>query len=73
MIKPPPIQEPWRLDAQGRLASPAWVLWFQDLISSQQLLDQFDSGLMLQSTIEETSETLNTNANDVEMLVWMSF
>lgn len=33
MIKPPPIQEPWRMDTTGRLNSPAWLVWLQSIVS----------------------------------------
>jgi hypothetical protein len=31
---PAPIQESWRMDQQGRLVSPIWIQWFQNLSGS---------------------------------------
>ena len=30
-MRPPPIQEPWRVDERGRLVSTPWILWLQEL------------------------------------------
>lgn len=32
-LTPPPLREPWLLDAVGRLTSSAWAQWFQRLVS----------------------------------------
>jgi hypothetical protein len=32
-LTPPPLREPWLLDAVGRLKSSAWSQWFQRLVS----------------------------------------
>lgn len=36
-LSPPPIKEIWKLDASGRLASPAWILWLKNVTSDQSL------------------------------------
>ena len=69
---PPPIQEPWKLDQQGRLISPAWVLWLRSLSDSGSVADLFSDNLPLQST-ESTStiqpETASSeSATQIEML-----
>lgn len=32
-MRPPPIQEPWKIDERGRLVSTAWILWLQEISS----------------------------------------
>lgn len=30
-MRPPPIQEPWKIDERGRLVSTPWILWLQEV------------------------------------------
>lgn len=68
MIKPPPIQEPWRLDQNGKLFSSAWVLWLQDLVNSAQMDELFTGSLLSQSTNMLSTETSSTN-DDLEQQI----
>lgn len=70
-IKPPPIREPWKLDQTGRLVSPAWVLWLQDLVNAAQAEDMFSDSLTLQTTISSSSEdpqASSESSTEIQML-----
>lgn len=56
-VSPPPIREPWALDANGKLISIPWILWLQQLANFGQVEDQFSNVLTLVSTAEATSHT----------------
>lgn len=67
MIKPPPIQEPWIVDQMGRLASPAWVLWLQDLANMSQLEDEFSNTLGFQTIGDADTDLISPDDLDVKL------
>ena len=73
MIKPPPIQEPWKLDSFGRLVSHAWVLWLQEFSNSSNIDDLFVDTSSSQSTVSISSTHTGGSSNDSDVLIWMSF
>ena len=65
-IKPPPIQESWKLDQAGRLSSPAWIIWLQGLVNGDEAESLFSSSLTLQSTGDYSSRKVPAAADDTE-------
>lgn len=45
MITPPPIQETWKVDTNGKLTSPAWINWLQS-VSDQEKQDVIDLSIL---------------------------
>lgn len=45
ILQPPPINEPWKLDSYGKIQSPIWVLWLQDVVKSMTSKDYIQFNL----------------------------
>lgn len=73
MLVQPPLQEPFRLDQMGRLTSPTWVAWLQNLVNTTNIDELFSNSLTFQSTDSSVSTVQQASANDAEMLYWLGF
>jgi len=69
IVNPPPIQVPFTIDQQGRLISPAWITWLQNLANLGQAEDVFSGVLTLQSTSEYTSHADPDGYGDMPQVV----
>lgn len=65
-LKPPPIKEPFRTDENGKVTSPVWALWMQELVNRAEL----EAALSLMQLFQEsmTVGTMDIQAHDVQQL-----
>lgn len=63
IINPPPIHEPWVVGKDGKVNSPGWLLWFNELVTAGQMSDEF-SGAQIYQTSGLTS-TASTRSDEV--------
>ena len=66
----PPLQEPWKLDLNGRIISEPWILWLLKIAGDQGFEDDIHTALGIVQGEQKQSSIKN---EDDELLTWMSF
>ena len=68
-MRPPPIQEAWKIDERGRLVSTPWILWLQEISGGTSSTPSTGGGGGTSQTIiiNNTTYDLGTIINEVGM------